>query len=266
MSPAGPAEPAAVMLADSGPLRAERRLRIYRTGYRKRLLEAMGRLHPALRTLLGPELFDDFAADYLDARPSHCYTLAQLDEDFADHLAARRPDRNLPAAQRETWIDVLIDLARYERTFAEVCDGPGTEGEPVTTPDIPVVVAAPCLRLMWACAPVHRYHAAARRGRTPEPPIPAPTYLAISRCDYRVTATPLESAAYELLRALVAQTPIERAAASASMPLIEARAHRRRWIAAGWLRASRPEPDRRPRDHGDPALFGTPSPHEEVLR
>lgn len=251
--PGEPAVPAAAMLAGAGPLTADHGLAIYRNGYRKRLLEAMRRLHPALYVLLGAEVFDEFATDYLDARPSRSYTLARLDEDFAGHLTARRPDRDAPAARREAWIDVLIDLARYERVHTEVCDGPGIEGEP--SPNVhgraddaggAVVMPTPCLRMMRVCAPVHRYYAAVRAGRRPAPPSQRPTCLAISRRDYRVTVTPLAPGVFVLLEALASGTSLEAAAHTSSMALADARGRLRTWIAHGWLRpvlrAPRPSP------------------------
>ncbi|MFI0409251.1 putative DNA-binding domain-containing protein [Actinomadura sp. 3N508] len=253
--PGDPAVPAAAMLAGAGPLTAEHGLAIYRNGYRKRLLEAMRRLHPALCVLLGAELFDEFATDYLDARPSRSYTLARLDEGFADHLTARRPDWDAPAARREAWIDVLIDLARYERVHAEVCDGPGVEGEPspgvnghagaagrADAAGATVVMPAPCLRLMRVCAPVHRYHAAVRAGERPAPPSPRPTCLAISRRDYRVTVTPLAPDVFVLLDALASGTSLEAAAHTASMVRADARVRLRAWITHGWLRPVLREP------------------------
>ncbi|TDD84403.1 DUF2063 domain-containing protein [Actinomadura darangshiensis] len=272
--PGDPAVPAAVMLAGAGPLTADHGLAIYRNGYRKRLLEAMRRLHPALCVLLGAELFEEFATDYLDARPSRSYTLARLDEDFADHLTARRPDRDAPAARREAWIDALIDLARYERAYTEVCDGPGIEDEP--SPRVhgraddagdAGVTPAPCLRLMRVCAPVHRYHAAVRAGRRPAPPSPRPTCLAISRRDYRVVVSPLPPDAFVLLGALASGTSLEAAAHTASMVLADARARLRAWITHGWLLPVRREPvlhhcpDRRTNPPAQPRI---PSQHEET--
>src|SRR5919197_5335299 len=100
------------------------RLDVYRKAYRARLLTCLRDTHPGLRHALGEELFDAFALDYLETHPSRRYTLFRLSEAFADHLAATRPgDRG--------WPDFIIDLARLERTFMEVYEGPGVEGDPV---------------------------------------------------------------------------------------------------------------------------------------
>ncbi|MFI9361519.1 putative DNA-binding domain-containing protein [Kitasatospora sp. NPDC053057] len=221
-------------------------LEVYRRGYRLRLLEAMRGLHPALRALLGDELFDDFALEYLDSRPSRSYTLFQLDAHFAEFLAEHRPDRDRPAAGREAWIDVVIDLARYERAFAEVYDGPGTEGLPDTRSVLPgphdSVRPAPSLRLLVLSAPVHTYAAAVRRGRPAEDPVPRRMPLVLSRRDYVVTATELSASAHQFLSDLVDGRTVRTAAAAADLDEAATTHLLHRWTADGWLLAGSPPP------------------------
>jgi hypothetical protein len=237
-------EPAAArVLAAAARLSAGECLGIYRRGYRLRLLETMAALHPGLRAWLGPDLFADFVLEYLDACPSRSYTLFELDRGFAAHLAARRPDRDQPAARRETWIDLLIDLARYERAFAEVYDGPGTEHLPPGRAGPPprrpgpggAVRLAPCLRVLAACAPVHRYVAAVRAGQPPPPLEAGPVRLALSRRDYVVTATELSPAACCFLSALLAGDPVRAAADQAALPPAAAARLLDLWAGAGWV-------------------------------
>ncbi|GAA0411140.1 DNA-binding domain-containing protein [Streptomyces luteireticuli] len=171
---------------------ARERLFVYQHGYRQRLVECMRSLHPGSVRLLGEEIFDGFALDYLAAHPSRSPLLAGLSDGFADHLARTRPDAG-PGAEREPWIDLLIDLVHFERAFVEVLDGPGPEDG---------AGPAPPARLLRACAPVHAYLAAVHRGEDPEPPPPAPVFLALRRRDYAVVTRELSRAAYErLLRA-----------------------------------------------------------------
>ncbi|MCA6091100.1 DNA-binding domain-containing protein [Streptomyces sp. SCA3-4] len=222
------------------------RLALYRRGCRLRLLETMRALYPGLRALLGPELFDDFAQEYLDTCPSRSYTLARLGERFPAYLADHRPDRDEPPRRREPWIDLLIDLARYERTFAEVYDGPGTEGQgrsESTTSPVPagalldgVPFPAPCLRLMRVCAPVHEYLAAVFRGRAAEPPGMRTTALALFRRDYVVVTTELAAGPYRLLSALLdGATTVREAAGRSGTPPAEALALLGEWRDRGWL-------------------------------
>ncbi|WP_180989374.1 HvfC/BufC N-terminal domain-containing protein [Streptomyces cahuitamycinicus] len=226
----------AQLLAPAARLAPAQCLDVYRGGYRLRLLEAMRGLHSGLRALLGEEVFDDFAVDYLDARPSRSYTLFELDRHFADFLADHRPDRERPADRREAWIDVVIDLARYERAFAEVYDGPGTEAVRDSHAVPPGEVRpAPCLRLLTLSAPVHTYAAAVRRGLEPAPPAPRPVRLALSRRNYIVTATELDQAAHQFLTLLREGRPVRTAAAAAGLDEEGTARLLHRWTADGWL-------------------------------
>ncbi|MEU2868204.1 DNA-binding domain-containing protein [Streptomyces olivoreticuli] len=171
-------------------LSARERLLIHQRGYRLRLVECMRGLHPGSAHLLGREIFDGFALDYLDAHPSRSPTLTGLSDGFADHLDRTRPDAG-PGAEREAWIDLLIDLVRFERAFTEVLDGPGPEAG---------AGPAPPARLLRACAPVHAYVAAVHRGEDPPPPEQGPVFLALTRRDFTVVTRELSRAAYERLR------------------------------------------------------------------
>lgn len=174
----------------SSRLSARERLLVHQRGYRLRLLECMRSLHPGSVHLLGREIFDGFALEYLDAHPSRSPALAGLGAGFAGHLARTRPDAE-PGADREAWIDLLIDLIRCERAFTEVLDGPGPEDG---------AAPAPPLRLLRVCAPVHTYLAAVHRGEDPEPPEPWQVHLALTRRNFTVVTRELSRAAYERLR------------------------------------------------------------------
>ncbi|MGK4579526.1 HvfC/BufC family peptide modification chaperone [Kitasatospora sp. HPMI-4] len=239
LAPHGPGAEAGELLTASARLSAAQRLEVYRRGYRLRLLEAMRGLHPGLRALLGQELFDEFALDYLDACPSRSHTLSELNRRFTAHLAAHRPDRDRPPRLREAWIDVLIDLAHYERVFAEVYDGPGIEhlqpGQGARTFADGTVRPAPCLRVLTLCAPVHSYVASVRRGRPAEAPRPGTVRLAVSRRDFVVTTTELASGAHRFLSALLEGVPVPTAAAAADLARTEAERLLKTWAAVGWL-------------------------------
>jgi hypothetical protein len=231
-----------VMLASSAGLSAQQRLGIYRRGYRLRLLEAMRGLYPGLRALLGPELFDDFAQEYLDACPSGSRSLADLGGRLAGYLAAQRPDRAEPPARREAWIGVVIDLARYERAFAQVYDGPGTEGltapgEPPPLPEDPdrTVTLAPCLRALRLRSPVHAYCAAVRSGQTAAPPQARPVRLVLSRRDFVVTATELPAGPHRFLSALLAGCPVRLAARLAGAGAGDVGRWLHGWAESGWM-------------------------------
>lgn len=162
------------MVRRSSRLSAEERLAIYANAYYSRLLECLGDCFPVLRQVLGAEVFDGFAFDYLQRHPSRSYTLDRLGESFATFLEETRPDRGpgAPDAGGEPgWPDFLIDLATLEWSIAKVFDGPGAEGEPLlAAAELPaadrfaatLLVAVPCLRLLRFRYPVNAFYTAAR--------------------------------------------------------------------------------------------------------
>lgn len=197
------------MIAPSPTLTARECMDLYRRGYRMRLLECLQAMHPALRHLLGAELFDGFALDYLAVRPSTSYTLFDLDAGLAAHLAATRP-----ASPTERWPELIIDVVRFERAFLEVYDGEGVEGQVVASSlDVPAYLppaavleatAVPCLRMLRSEYPVGDYVLAVRRGERPSLPPPRPTYLALVRRDFVVQVVPLAADSYAALQQLLA--------------------------------------------------------------
>ena len=213
LAPHGVSPGVGPVLTGSCHLSPEEGFGIYHRGYRLRLLASFRDLHPSLCHLLGRELFEQFALDYLETHPSRAYSLFELNKRFADHLSRTRPDQDLPAEAREGWADLIIDLAQFERTFIEVLDGPGTENGPaVLLADLPeepddtwlatTLVATPCLRLLHTRFPVHAYADGVRRGHDVLIPVPRPTLLAVSRRDYVVVVSELDPGAYRMLQAL----------------------------------------------------------------
>jgi hypothetical protein len=201
---------------DAEPLLTTRLgLALYRSSYRMRLLECMRSLHPALVRLLGEELFDGFAQEYLDRHPPADHRLNRLDRHFAEDLQQHRPDRG--TSHPEPWIDLMIDLVRLECRYTEVLDGPGLEDSPAppALPDRPppgwrtaTAPGAPCLRLLAVGAPVHHYLLAAHRGEPAEPPPHRPTWLALTRRQYTVVIRELDEPQYAALSALRRGLPL----------------------------------------------------------
>lgn len=189
---------------------AAERLAIYRHGYLARLLACLRESFPVLAAALGKEAFDSFADEYVQRFPPNSYTLNDLADNFADHLAATRPgDVPFPG-----WPDFLIELARLEHAIEQTFDGPGLEGMPPLqvsdlasqSPDALQTLRlepAPCLRLLDIRFPLDDYYTAVKRGESPAWPQPTDSYLAITRCDYVVRRVPLEPAEFRLLAGLV---------------------------------------------------------------
>ncbi len=191
-------------------LPAEARLRLYSRDYHLRLLDCLRASHPALRELLGAELFEAFALDYVQARPSRSYTLGQLGAGFVEHLERTRPTG-------EEWALLVCELVRLERAVAEVYDGPGVEGERIlTAEELPAEPAPWQLRASVGAGPLPaagahtlpRRPLPANRSRRRTPgdatrPGRAPWHSAAAGAGV-VTVTDLDADRYAALEALVA--------------------------------------------------------------
>jgi hypothetical protein len=203
------------------------RLEIYANAYYARLLECLRDEFPALLHAVGEEVFDGLAFGYLQSYPSRSYTLSQLSRQFAEYLEQTRPHDEDDPSGEPSWPDFMIDLARLERCYSDVFDGPGAERLTLLhaealrniSPDAWAearLICVPCLRLLSLQYPVHQYATAVREKQDPDLPGPEPTWLAVSRINYVVRRWTLTRVQFELLTALVAgQTvgsAIERAA------------------------------------------------------
>lgn len=226
------------VLVGTARLPAARRLAIYRHGYLTRLLGCLAAHYPVARHLLGADLFDGFARDYLEARPSRSYTLEALGAGFAEHLAATRPD--VAGGEREPWIDLLFDVVRFERAFTEAHAAAGAEsaGPPPAAPEPrdggwadTVVSTVECLRLLRAGFPVHTFAVAVRAHHDPPLPPPGEVRLVLSRTDFVVTVTELDEPRFRLLEGLRGGTPLGRAGVDAGLAPRETAACVRTWLA-----------------------------------
>jgi hypothetical protein len=205
------------------------RLEVYANAYYARLLECLREEFPALLHAVGEEVFDGLTFGYLQAYPSTSYTLAELSRRFPKFLEETRP-QDEEEGDGPSWPDFMIDLARLERTYSEVFDGPGAERQPrLTTKQILAVdsqqwpharlIPVPCLRLMSFRFPVQEYATAVRKQEEAAIPEPNPTWLAISRIDYVVRRWSLTKTQFVLLESILAGetvgASIERAAQAA---------------------------------------------------
>jgi hypothetical protein len=178
------------------------RLAIYNRAYHARLFDAMEGMFPALLHALGGELFRRFALGHLQVRPPASFSINRIGDEFPRYLAETRPDD-----EEDSWPDFIIELAELELAYLHVHDGPGIEGSEPRVPrrvDVFALrpVPAPSLRLFTFRHPVHRYHAAVRRGEKPETPTPAPCFVAMSRRRYQVFLWEIPAAQYSALKNL----------------------------------------------------------------
>ena len=86
---------------------------IYFQAYRLRLLEALGKDYPALRTLLGEDAFDEMGHAYLDRHPSRHPSLRWFGKPLTTFLSDQPPYAARPA---------LAELAAFEWAQGEAFD------------------------------------------------------------------------------------------------------------------------------------------------
>lgn len=168
-------------------------LGIYQRSYLLRLRKCLEEQFPASCHALGTTLFADFADTYLRACPSDSYTLYELGRRFSAWLEDNRPDRDQPPEARESWIDFMVDLTRYERELYRLFDAPGHEGRPWpdATVDDGALMLQPCLALAEYRYPVAWYYHEIRAGHSPRLPVAAPSYVVVARRDYLTHTYPV---------------------------------------------------------------------------
>lgn len=190
------------------------RLGVYGDAYFARLIDVMADEYPALVHALEEEAFNGLAFVYLQTHPSSSYTLGDLGSRFPAYLAETRPPAD-DESHRPDWADFLIDLATIERTYAEVFDGPGVEGQELLKPEdlqqispeawpATKLECACCLRLVQLQFPAYAYATAVRRGQEPEFPEPEPSFVVVKRKDFIVRRDPVAEDEYKLLEFLIA--------------------------------------------------------------
>ncbi|MEI9852158.1 MAG: DNA-binding domain-containing protein [Sphingomonas sp.] len=236
-------------LASSPRLSGAAGLAIYQRGYFLRIAACMREQFPALCHALGAPLFDDFVADYLRDMPPQGHTLYDLGRRFPVWLEACRPDRALPPEARESWVDFMIDLARFEREAFAMFDAPGHEGRPfadAATPDAALRLQ-PCFALGAHRFPVAAYYHDVRRGGRAELPPAVPSFVALVRTDYVTRTVPLGEAHHCFLAAMAAGGSVDEAVEAAALHLatdparVRAAWHagtRQRWIDWGFFVAA----------------------------
>lgn len=188
------------------------RLQIYGRAYFGRLIECLQAQFPATRHAISEETFDAIAFGYLSQNPSQRYTLANLGDSFDTFLESTRPAR--ADSNEPDFADFLIDLARLERTYAEVFSGRGPENDPsleatnldgMTADQFAGCQLVPhaCVRLLEFGFPVHEYASAVRKGTEPAPPLARSTLLVVTRRNYVVRRYEVTRPQFDLLSSLI---------------------------------------------------------------
>lgn len=187
---------------DSSRLTAERHLRIYRQSYIARLRECMKNQFSALAFALGDELFQMFADQYLENYPSGSYTLNDLGRKFPDFLQETRPDAE--ADEKESWIDFMIELANFEYSLSVIFDEHAAEDFVLANDSTPdeALKLIPVFHIFRHTYPVCRYYLDVVNKNAPELPFEEKSFCVVSRYNYRLTLTEINSAQYYFLEKL----------------------------------------------------------------
>lgn len=238
------------LLAESGRLGPADGLGIYQRGYFLRIVRCMREQFPALCHALDEALFDDFVADYVRERPPQSHTLYDLGRRFPEWLEDSRPDRDAAAGERESWIDFIVDLARFERLVFTMFDAPGHEGRTFAdfaTPDARLRLQ-PCFALGAYRFPVAAYYHQVRLGEAAHLPPPGRSFVALVRTDYVTRTIALNEAQYLFLKAMAEGGGVKDGIEAASRHLAitpedvrhawQGNGDRQRWIDAGFFVAS----------------------------
>jgi|SRR6185312_1657725 len=192
-------------------LSAPEKIGIYARGYFYRLLECMRAEFPALRELMGDELFETFVRSYLVNAPSKTPDLFDLGRDFPAFLKASQSTLDPHLYPDPAVFDLPVEMAVLERTLSEVsrCRGAEDTADPPMTPEqltwafgMNDFKASPALRLLRQQFAIINFVRSAYHEEKAPAPEKRETFVAVSRKNYNVRMLELEKWQYEFLHAL----------------------------------------------------------------
>jgi hypothetical protein len=192
---------------------ADERLAVYRRAYLARLLEVLRELFPCTRFAVGDDLFDQFAAGYLEQHPPHSYTLGRLADHVVEYLDASRP---------ADWGRFVVELACLEHAIDRIFDAPGPEQLPPLKlpPDATKSIHlhfVPGFELHAFEYPVSTFYTDWKANRQPPWPERNPQFVALFRRDYIVRRHALSAVQYQLLLKLHGGASLDEALAATAV-------------------------------------------------
>ncbi|MEM7069031.1 MAG: DNA-binding domain-containing protein [Pseudomonadota bacterium] len=220
-------------------LSANERLAIYQRSYKLRISACMRDQFPALCHALCEPLFNRFVGEYIQAYPPESYTLYDLGRRFSGFLEETRPDKGLK--HRETWVDFMVDLTRFERTVFTRFDCQAADLNELATNDMPdeCLAVQPSLVIGHFGFDVAGYYHAIRAGDDPQLPDPAPCHLAVMRKNNSTYTLPVSPAHAKMLEAMCNGANIDEALQTvAEWSGRDVRELRNTWSKSGKLRES----------------------------
>jgi hypothetical protein len=227
------------IVTPSRTLTSTERIDVYRDMYLLRLREALRTDYPLLLHFLGEERFYALADDYVHAYPSRSYTLNRLGDHLPEFIRTQAK-----VARR----GLLYDLARLELAMTEAFDAEeAAVMSPLEVESLPEeawetlrLQPVPALRVLEFSYPVNAY-AQAVRDEKPVPPLRKKVaFAAVCRKDYGVVRLELPRAAFLLLQALAAGTPVGEAIDNPALRRVKETdlfGWFSQWVAAGMFRS-----------------------------
>ncbi|MFZ6732176.1 DNA-binding domain-containing protein [Undibacterium sp. Ji42W] len=207
------------------------RMHIYAHGYILRLQECLQADFPVLHRLMGDELFNFFAHNYIWRHPSRAPSLYDLGAGFARFLLQSQPKNTdgVKTGEADLLLQFPVEIANMERAFTEVIRAPGLENnrnikihnalDLLMGSNADIHIPA-CVRLLKTSFPLLKYWEQAKHAPAdqdlPVPPEPETSYLAFTRQNYRVQLIPLLAWQYHFLQAACTNPDIHECAVKSS--------------------------------------------------
>lgn len=203
----GDASVATPLIRHNPRLAPARQLAIYIDGYRLRLLAAIRADYPGLLALVGDEVFDRLALDYIENHPPQHFNLDRYPHGFAAYVCELARD------------EFAAEIAILEGAISEVFMM--EESEPL----LPSMLASMTLetfgamtlqprlasRLLPFSYPAGDWLDEQRAGHAPARPAPESSFMYLYRHRHNVQRAPLPEAAYRLLERLFKGLPVAEA-------------------------------------------------------
>lgn len=102
-------------------LDAYRRLQVYRNNYFVSLTEALERIYPCIKTLVGERFFTSAAKAYIRNHPSRSGDISQFGQYFSSFLAEFPPAKTIPYLPEMAEFEWACHCAFYEKAIEAQC-------------------------------------------------------------------------------------------------------------------------------------------------
>lgn len=217
------------------------RLKIYHNSYVLRLLQCLEADFPVLKNIMGEALFHFFATTYILNYPSHSTTLFDLGKGFSLFLEQTQSNR----IEKDIYLKLPINVAKLERHKNEVFRAKGLEKIPhkvfVNDQDFTKIRVPPCLRIITLDFPLIHFFEKVHQGKESiDIPTPMPSYIAITRVNYKVSMYTLKRWQYDFLKIFQDTHNVEGTLLSVSqkhhIDLEDLRHHLESWLPTALLR------------------------------